>query len=400
MSQTGTTKPTELQAVVMDERLDVRQRLTQLQQWQQQWQQQDERLWQRVVQLDEKCRVDIQKGVQIAGMRRRLRSNLVREPIEIRPNLLEQVSYPELRCNLVQQFVRLSDDERRLWLNNLLFIMTPDLRKLNDKIRKVRDFRSFGQQRNFLLGGESGMGKTTYLNWLTGQFLPTVEKERNRVPLIKIDAPESSNRTPKPLLQRIILECGLNYVKGDNEEDLLMKLVLYFQKCQVELLMVDEVEHISRDEMRRRLLEVSNLTPGVPIICASCHPLRWVEGDLEIAGRWNDYFELKQYTGDRLSQLLAFVELLLPFPQPSSLALFEIKADQGQSVAGPAQLIEKWTGGILRDIMLLVLDASQQAIKRGLPNLSIELLAATWSDIQARQVTDFLQVLQRPGGWQ
>lgn len=398
MSQTDTTQPIELQAVVIDERLDVRQRLNQLQQWQQQWQYEDELLWQRVVQLDETCRVDIQKGVQIAGMRRRIRLNLVREPLEITPNLLEQVSYPELRRSLVQQFVRLTDDERRLWLNNLLFIMTPDLRKLNDKIEKVRAFRSFGQQRNFLLGGQSGMGKTTYLNWLAAQLIPTVEAKRNRVPLIKIDAPESSNRTPKPLLQRIILECGLNYIKGDNEEDLLMKLVLYFQKCQVELLMVDEVEHISRDEMRRRLLEVSNLTPGVPIICASCHPLRWVEGDLEIAGRWNDYFELKQYTGERLSQLLAFVELLLPFSQPSSLALFEIKADPGQRVAGPAQLIEKWTGGILRDIMLLVLDASQQAIKQGLPHLSVELLAATWSEIQSRQVTDFLQLSQRHGG--
>lgn len=398
MSQTDTTKSPELQAIVINERLDVRHRLNQLQEWQQQWQHEDELLCQRIMQLDENSQVDIQKGIQIAGMRRRIRLNLVREPIEIRSSLLEQVNYPDLRRSLVQQFVRLTDAERRLWLNNLLFIMTPDLRKLNDKIEKVREFRSFGQQRNFLLGGESGMGKTTYLNWLTAHLLPTVEKERNRVPLIKIDAPESSNRTPKPLLQRIILECGLNYIKGDNEEDLLMKLVLYFQKCQVELLMVDEVEHISRDEMRRRLLEVSNLTPGVPIICASCHPLRWVEGDLEIAGRWNDYFELKQYTGDRLSQLLAFVELLLPFSQPSSLALFEIKADHGQRVAGPAQLIEKWTGGILRDIMLLVLDASRQTIKQGLPSLPVELLAATWSDIQSRQVTDFLQLSQRQGG--
>jgi hypothetical protein len=218
------------------------------------------------------------------------------------------------------------------------------------------------------------------------------------VPFIKIDAPESSNCTPKPLLQRIILECGLNYFKGDNEEDLLMKLVLYFQKCEVELLMVDEVEHISRNDMRRRLLEVSNLTPGVPIICASCHPLQWVEGDLEIAGRWNDYFELKQYTGDQLSQLLAFVELLLPFPAPSGLAFFEIKAEKGERLVGPAHLIEKWTGGILRDIMLLLLDASRQAIKQGLPNLSSDLLAATWSGIQSRQVTDFLRLSQRTGG--
>lgn len=390
----------EPKAVVMDERLDVGQRLQQLRAWQQQWRQEDQLLAQRVMQLDQNDPIDIQKGAQIASLRRRLQLNLVKEPIEIAPAVVEQVRYPVLRRSLVQQFAGLTTAERLLWLNNFLFILTPDLRQLNDKIDKVRHYRSFGQQRNFLLGGESGMGKTTYLNWLTANLLPTVEPNHNRVPIIKIDAPESSKYTPKPLFQRMILECGLNYLKGDNEEELLMKLALYFQKCQVELLVVDEVEHITRHEVRRRLLEVSNLTSNVPIICASCHPFKWVEGDLEIAGRWNDYFELKQYTGQRLNQLLAFIELLLPFPQPSSLASTElpIGLKKKETVVGPARLIEGWTGGILRDIMILILDASSRAIKQGQAHLSLELLATTWQDIQTHQVTDFLQLLQRNGG--
>jgi hypothetical protein len=61
-------------------------------------------------------------------------------------------------------------------------------------------------------------------------------------------------------------------------------------------------------------------------------------------------------------------------------------------------LIEKYTGGILRDIMILILDASIRAIEQDLPNLSPGLLATTWQDIQTNQVTDFLQVLQRNGG--
>src|SRR5262249_45875688 len=134
-------------------------------------------------------------------------------------------------------------------------------------------------------------------------FIPIVQSERNYVPVIKIDAPVT-NHTPKPLLQRIILECGMTYLRRDNEEDLLMKLKLYFQQCGVELLIIDEVEHIVRRDLRRRVLEISNETHGVPIICASCHPLRWTEGDAEVQGRWNDFFELQQYTGERLSQLL------------------------------------------------------------------------------------------------
>jgi len=137
---------------------------------------------------------------------------------------------------------------------------------------------------------------------------------------------------------------------------------------------------------------VSNLVPGMPIICASCHPFRWVEGDAEIAGRWNDYFELQQYTDQRLNQLLAFIDLLLPFPKASSLASAEIVANlkRHQRVDGPARLIERWTGGILRDIMILILDASLRAIDQNLSHLSTDLLARTWQDIQTHQVTDFL----------
>ncbi len=92
------------------------------------------------------------------------------------------------------------------------------------------------------------MGKSTYLNWLSALNIPTVEALRNRIPIIKVDAPVS-NATPKTLLLRMILECGLTYLKGDDEEDLLMQLDLYLQQCDVELIIVDEIEHISRPEM-------------------------------------------------------------------------------------------------------------------------------------------------------
>ncbi len=53
-------------------------------------------------------------------------------------------------------------------------------------------------------------------------------------------------------------------------------------------------------------------------------------------------------------------------------------------------MIERWTGGILRDIMILIVDASTRAIERDLPALSPSLLKESWANIQTRQVTDFL----------
>src|SRR5690349_1945904 len=40
---------------------------------------------------------------------------------------VKKITYPVLRQHLVEQFVRLTPEERLLWLNNFLFIMTPDV---------------------------------------------------------------------------------------------------------------------------------------------------------------------------------------------------------------------------------------------------------------------------------
>lgn len=373
--------------LVVDDQINVRQRLLQLCEWQEEWKKEDGYLAQRIEELSD-TQLASQEGAQIGSLRRRLLLRQVRRPLEISPELVRKIKYPVLRQHLVEQFVKLSPDERLLWLNNFLFIMTPDINLLNDKIAKIRSYRSFGQQRNFLLGGESGMGKTTYLDWFTSNYLPIVESDRTQVPVIKIDAPEGNS--PKPLFQRIILACGKNYLKKDNEEDLLMKVSLYFQKCGVEVLIVDEVEHIKSHGVRRRLLEVSNMTYGIPIICASCDPHRWTLGDPEVAGRWNDYFRLDLYKNERLQQLLLYINLLLPFPKDSFITSHQ-QDTKGQPYFIEDTILEaiqKWTRGKLRDVMLLVVEASKQAIQEHQPCLVDKLLERTWKSIQSRPLEE------------
>lgn len=380
----------------LDLEFDVRQRLAQLRTWRTHWEKEQVLLNERLVGLNVNRQRDVQRAAHILRWQQRSRLRLIQVPLEITPDTVRHLGYETLRHHLAGQFASLTQAERLDWLHNFLFILTPDLRQLSDKISQVRHYASLGQGRHFLLGGASGMGKTTYLDWLAAVYAPTVEAERNRVPLVKIDAPVS-NHTAKPLLHRMMLECGLTYTRYDTEEDLLVKLAWFFQACGTELLVVDEVEHITRPLLRRRLLEVSNLARGVPIICASCHPQTWVQGDSEVAGRWNDYFELRPYTGERLCQLLTFVELMLPFTQPSGLAYYDLprQAASRSTVAGPARLIEQWTGGILRDILILIVDASARAITHHLPKLSPRLLQTTWQAIQTHQVTDFFSLFQQ-----
>lgn len=164
----------------------------------------------------------------------------------------------------------------------------------------------------------------------------------------------------------------------------------YFQQCGVELMVIDEVQHITRPERKRRILEVSNLCRGIPIICAATHPISWTEGDPESKGRWHERFQLTHSTGERLDGLLATIEMFLPFSQDSHLTNREIEGS-----SGPAALLEQWTGGMLRDIMILIRDACRRAIEQSRPCLEQPMREAAWKEMQTKHVTNFLDLIRQ-----
>ncbi len=385
-----------LQLLNLDMKVNVSRRLAELGAWTESWQLEDGRLRRQVELLDPNRRADVLRGSQLSSLRRQLALKITQQPVYLEPEKVRQAGFARLRQHLVPQYAQLDTNDRLLWLTNLYFLLTPTLRALIEKLDTIRRYRSIGQRRCFLVGGVSGAGKSSLLNWYAVNYLPVVQAGRNYVPVIKIDAPVS-NRSPKPLFQRMLLACGAATLRGD-EEHYLQLLELYFQQCGVELLIVDEVEHITQPGLRRRLLELSNLT-GVPIVCASCNPIEWAAGDAEVQGRWNDYFELTQFTGSRLDAFLTMLDLLLPFEQDGHLGLREITDESGKkTIAGPAHYIEQWTDGILREIMVLLMDASFKAIAAKQPCLSLDILNQAWRDIKRAKVVNFLDVLRARSG--
>jgi hypothetical protein len=374
--------------------LDVARRVADLRAWTTAWQAEDRRLHQRLVGLNPHRRADLLLGSQIGTLRRQLALQVTRRPLLLDPDQVRG-GFTALRAQLAPQYARLSPPDRHLWLTNLTFLLTPTLRALTDKLDALRGYRSLGQARCLLLGGLSGMGKSSFLHWYANQAPPRLEETHNQVPVIAIDAPVS-NRTPKPLFQRMLLACGATLVRGDEEQHLQL-VELYFQRCGVELLVVDEVEHIVQPGLRRRLLELSNLT-GVPIVCASCNPVGWTMGDAEVQGRWNDYFELTQLTGARLDAFLSLLDLLVPFEEDSHLGLRQLTDEHNQPAAGPAHYIEQWTDGILREIMVLLLDACRKALATQQPHLTVGLLQQAWRDIKRAKVVNFLDHLRAQQG--
>jgi len=164
----------DITTAVVNEKFDIRLRLIQMRDWKEEWLREDERLKARLRLLDSNKRLDIQRGDQIGILRKRLRIRIVRNPLEI--SIKAPESYQSVRQNLVTQFIGLTKEDRLLWLDNFIFMMTPDLWELHEKVKYVVGYQSLGQQRNFLLGAPSGMGKTTYLNWLSALNLPIIQQ--------------------------------------------------------------------------------------------------------------------------------------------------------------------------------------------------------------------------------
>ena len=135
------------------------------------------------------------------------------------------------------------------------------------------------------------------------------------------------------------------------------------------------------------------MTYGIPIICASCDPHRWTLGDSEVAGRWNDYFRLDLYKEKRLKQLLVYTNLLLPFTRDSFVTSDTEDSRKTSYMIddGLVASIQKWTRGKLRDVMILVVEASKQAIQEKQPSLDAKLLEKTWKSIQSRPLEEELR---------
>jgi hypothetical protein len=361
--------------VPIDRTLDVLERLAYLARWQGEYECERACLQGRARTLGTHY-IDQQKATQIAQLGHRIRMMRVRKPLVILPRAqaTEEEAKAEMmatRANLARQFAGLSKEQRLLWLNNFVFVMTPDLLALLTRIGSVRGYEAIGQQRNFLISGPSGIGKTSFLDWYMSHNPPIVHEEWTEVPVIKVDASQSK-QTIRPLLRRMVLEYGISYLKGDGEEELRDKLIGYAERCGTTLAIIDEVENIDHETIKKRFVDLSNGLRRIPIICASVNPRTFTDGSPALAGRWKDSFDLQPYEGARLAHLLSFLSLLLPFPTASCLTHKEVVARVGG-----------WTGGTLKQIMYLVHDAATRAVETDQPCLSAEMLERAWTRMQA-----------------
>lgn len=281
----------------------------------------------------------------------------------------------------MSQFAFLSDEERLLWLQNLSFLITPDLRRFTDLLSSGQEHHLSDPQQDVLLEAPSGMGKTLYLEWLASSALPKGREWRYKMPVVFVVAPVG--QSPKRLLQRMLLACGRRYQERDSEAILLKQVSNWCQMYGVVIIIIDEITHLQTPAVLRCLGNI--MQNRIPVIGASCDRNLWRGANEESIGQWS-IFRLEPYTGERLQQLLSLINLILPFPEDSFVDLrLHKQSAQAFTMALPMSqegyFIQETTRGVLREMMRLIFTASEEAIKQRLPGLSFDILHRTWQQL-------------------
>jgi len=267
----------------MDAQTDVRTRLGALRVWQADYQRQIGQLEDRISHLHEmyhteKTRVGKQRIFQqtshLAIYRKRFQLLQVQKPFTLA--FEQRDTYQSILNHLLPQYATLTRAEKLLWLNNLIFLMTPDVKQLCAKLDALQGFQTAGQERNLLVSGASGSGKSSVLHWYTLCHTPVLEAQRTHIPVVMVE-PLEDDPSRKSLLEQIILGCGDTYIGQVRPLELLNQVNACFAWCQTRLLLVDELNHLATNKQRRQLLSITNKCGGVSIVGSAVYPKRFRE---------------------------------------------------------------------------------------------------------------------------
>jgi hypothetical protein len=98
--------------ILPDVSLDIGRRLANLRTWQAEWQRIDHQLEEQLIQLGGNTLLELQQGVHIANVQRRMAMTLVKEPLSIPESVLKNLGVRAIRELFAQQFASLTREQR------------------------------------------------------------------------------------------------------------------------------------------------------------------------------------------------------------------------------------------------------------------------------------------------
>jgi energy-coupling factor transporter ATP-binding protein EcfA2 len=229
--------------------------------------------------------------------------------------------------------------------------------------------------------GPTGAGKSTLADSYAAQYPATYTNDSVHRPVVQ--ATVISRSTTKNLATSILMALGDPRAAYGTEGNMTLRIVQQFRQCGVEMLILDEIQHLVDAESMRVMQNASNslkwLIKETGVACV----LVGLQGEAEqvinvnpqLGRLFGDPYVLEPYRWDpadpqtitEFRKLLAAIETQLPLNEKSSLH---------DKVT--AQLCYLACGGVVGYLMRLLRQATRLTLKQGHEKLDLNLLAQAY----------------------
>lgn len=285
------------------------------------------------------------------------------------------------------------------------FIKYPRLQRLWDSLDECLDEAQLsGAPYCMSLEGPSGAGKSTTLRKFAASFPRTETPTGTRIPVLHVQLPCPA--TCKGMDAAILEELGDPAAHRGTLDAMVARIVLYLRRCEVRLLVLDDVHNMLISETDRKREIVSGhlkdliKRSGVTVLAVS------VPDRIEELLRGNK----------ELSRLFAIRETLYPFTwdaaNPESIREFAAFVQCAEQAVGmPVETalprmdllyrLYNATGGVVSYIMALLRGAQRIALREGRATITLDDLSTAYErnlSAQVRVPNPFTEAPQRAGG--
>jgi energy-coupling factor transporter ATP-binding protein EcfA2 len=249
--------------------------------------------------------------------------------------------------------------------------------RIFDAIQASHGLNAFSAEPQCLMVvGPTGVGKSTLLNSYAAQHPRQVLAETTRLPVLKVTVPAKASI--RNFVTRLLVAVGDPLADRGTVGSLELRLLGLLRDSEVEVLMVDDLQHFVDRDSERVLHDVSNwlknLVKETHIACVIAglpEAEQVLNANPQLGRLFGDPHHLHPFTWDpkqpdtiqEFRTFLQTLEGLLPLPEASYLAAMEM-----------AWRCYVASGGCMAYLMNLIRRAAQAAIQRDQPRLDQALL--------------------------
>lgn len=271
--------------------------------------------------------------------------------------------------------------EERKRLVETIHVTFPRLLSVRSKISYCHTHSKMAAEPEcMLITGRQGAGKTTLCNGYARQFPRIVTKERVVIPVLAASIPAPA--TVKSLPTRVLRALGDPYPDRGTAVSQTLRIINFFDKCEVELVILDEFQNFIDANSTAILVGISNWLKDLinetrkPVVLVGMpHSERILQSNPQLERRFSMRETLSPFswgTSVEQNEFRRFLKQLderLPFSQKSNLAALET-----------ATRIFSATQGIVGYVMKLVRRAAILAVDKDADYLELELLAKAYEE--------------------